>query len=133
MKVLDAAAFINSALVDAGGCATTREVIEELRSLPARSVADAAIVAGKLRIMQPSQGSVMKVKEKAGEIGSSHKLSPADLSVAALALDTGATIVTDDWTLQNLAAHLGVPFEAVGRGRIREKRTFAGAGKPRNH
>lgn len=124
MRVLDASAIINVNQYEYGECYTTQSVIDEIRDAKSRAIATAAIAQHRLRIAEPLSEYVERVRRVARRIGSAHKLSQTDLEIAALALQMGAILVTDDWTLQNLAAHLGIRFEGVVRGSIRRKRTF---------
>ena len=122
--VLDASAFINASLFEQAECFTVSEVVAEIKSAHARAVYSVAREAGQLRVTSPSGSSLLLVQKKALEVGSCKKLSNADKAVIALALDLKAKIITDDWTVQNLAAHLGIKYEGVARGVIREKKTF---------
>ncbi len=45
--------------------------------------------------------------------GDSRRLSETDIEVLALALELGYQIVTDDYSIQNLATVLGVPFRGL--------------------
>jgi UPF0271 protein len=123
-KVLDASAFINASMLEKAECFTTPDVIAELKDIKSKSLAEVAIGQGMLSVRSPSPESIRKVIGKALDVGSEKILSTADLSVMALALELDAVVVTDDWTLQNLAAHFGIPYEGVFRGTIKEKRTF---------
>lgn len=123
--VLDAAAFINAeALEREGECYTVRDVLEELKDFKSRSLAEAAIGEGKLKVLEPEKGDFELVRKKAEFVGSLDVLSLADLKILALALGLKAKIVTDDFTVQNLAAHLGMEYEGVMRGKIKRKKTF---------
>lgn len=124
--VLDAAAFINAEALFGReeDFYTVRDVLEELRDVKSRSLADAAISAGKLTVLEPEKKNVDEVRKAAESVGSAGRLSDADVKVLALALELGAKIITDDYTVQNLAAHLGLEYEGVMRGKIAKKRVF---------
>ena len=124
--VLDAAAFINAEALFGRDedFYTVRDVLEELRDVKSRSLADAALSAGKLRILEPEKKNVELVRKKAGLVGSAGRLSDADVKILALALELGARIITDDYTVQNLAAHLKLEYAGVMRGKIERKRVF---------
>ena len=49
---------------------------------------------------------------KSGDIG---RLSPVDITVLALALDVNGTVMTDDYSIQNTARIMGIPYRAVGQ------------------
>ena len=76
---------------------------------------NAAVENKKLRIKEPSEEFVNKVKEASKTVGDVSFLSEADLQVLALALEIkseGKTplIVTDDYSIQNVANQISVEF-----------------------
>ena len=73
---------------------------------------------GDLRIQEPSSQSRKRIEGAAGETGDRGQLSSADMSIVALALDLKDSgeepvIVSDDYSVQNLAEHLGLKYEAL--------------------
>lgn len=124
-KILDASALINANSIQIEGeIYTTPSVMEELKELKAQSLAEIASLKGGLQVLRPKEESLEEVKGKAEDIGSTEHLSETDLDVVALALELNGTILTDDYTLQNLAAHLDIEYEGISRGEIKRKRTF---------
>lgn len=97
---------------------TVPEVMEELESDTSRIGFDTTDV----EVRDPSEDTVSKVHQKSDEINSA--TSTADERLLALALELGATLVTDDKGLQNLAAHLEVEFESYMGDEIDEKRAW---------
>jgi UPF0271 protein len=77
-----------------------------------------------LRVSEPSPMSLKKVKDAASRTGDSTRISPTDAEVLALALDLQAIVLTDDYSLQNLAAYLSVPYRTVGLKGIKEVRKW---------
>jgi len=76
---------------------------------------NAAVENKKLHIKEPSVDFVKKIKEASKTVGDISFLSEADLQVLALALEiknSGETplIVTDDYSIQNVANQIGVEF-----------------------
>ena len=63
-----------------------------------------------IKVSQATTASLSKVKEAARGTGDSSRLSRTDMEVLALALELRAAVVTDDYSIQNLAAVLGVEF-----------------------
>ncbi|MEM0372437.1 MAG: hypothetical protein QXO69_01145 [archaeon] len=122
--VLDSAAFINSQILEESEAFTTQDVLNELKDARSRSVADAARAKGSLRVSSASEEMTEYVRMVAREIGALKKLSETDVGVVALAFDLHAKLVTDDFSLQNLAAHLNIEYEGVARGKINEKKKF---------
>ena len=77
-----------------------------------------------LTVTPPSSASLEKVKQGAKRTGDDARLSPTDMEVLALALDLKATLLTDDYSIQNLAKVLGVEYRGVGVKSIKEVITW---------
>ncbi|MCS7144602.1 MAG: NOB1 family endonuclease [Archaeoglobaceae archaeon] len=76
-----------------------------------------------LRVESASQESLKMVIEVSNKTGDIHKLSETDLKVLAKALDekekgNEVVLVTDDYSIQNVAMALGINFENVIHPRI---------------
>lgn len=76
----------------------------------------------ELEVVEPSENSLEKVREKSGEIFS--PTSEEDEQALALAMDKSIVLVTDDKALQNLALHLGVDFDSFNTDKVTEKREW---------
>jgi UPF0271 protein len=80
-----------------------------------------------LTIQTPSQEALRKVKKTAQKTGDDRRLSPADIEILALAIDlnqepdTDTAILTDDYSIQNVAAVLGVRFLGFSQNIITQK------------
>ena len=77
-----------------------------------------AVESGRLKIFEPSQKSLNQVKASAASVGDSFFLSETDMQVLALALKIKARgdsplIVTDDYSIQNVAKQLGLEFVSL--------------------
>ena len=77
-----------------------------------------ALENGKLKVKAPSEEFLNKVKASASKVGDSFILSETDIQLLALALELKATgytpqIVTDDYSIQNVATQLGIEFLAL--------------------
>lgn len=105
---------------------TTPAVYEEVEHIKGRQEAVRALVdAGKLTVMSPDAIRVGSAREAARETGDLPNLSVQDLSVLALAIQTGQSIITDDYAVSNVAKMLGiVVFPVMTRG-IRTVGTWA--------
>ena len=122
--VLDSAAFINSTVFESGEAFTTQAVLNELKDMKSKLVADSARAGGSLRVSSASKEMTEHVRTIAKEIGSLKKLSDVDIGIVSLAFELHAKLITDDFSLQNLAAHLNVDYDGVARGKIKEKKKF---------
>ncbi len=124
-EILDASAIINTdTLQSKEKMYTTPSVMKELKNIESKSLGEAAIAQGNLKVIKPSKKHIKKIKEKAREIGSDENLSKTDIEVLALALQEKQKLVTDDYTMQNLAAHLELEYEGLTRGEINKKKKF---------
>ena len=112
-SVIDAAIFIQG--IDVEGF-TTPKVVEEVIDPESRLFLEGLINAGKVRVLVPSRESVEAVREAARRTGELEELSEADIEILALAYELKATLLTDDYNLQNIAKTLGIPFKTLKHG-----------------
>ncbi|MDH7508899.1 MAG: nucleic acid-binding protein [Methanomassiliicoccales archaeon] len=71
----------------------------------------------KIKITHPSTTSLEAVRLAAQKTGDTHKLSDTDIEVLALAFDLKATILTEDYSIQNVARTMGIDYiNIVTRG-----------------
>ena len=95
---------------------TVPRVVEEVRSREGRYRLSALPT---LSILSPSRASLAAVEKAVSDTGDS--LSRADKEVVALALDLGGEVVSDDYSIQNVCRHLGIPFRPLFTGGIKKK------------
>lgn len=92
---------------------------EELKSNSMRKMRfNAAVENGRIRIIEPAPEFIKKVKETATLAGDSFYLSITDIQVLALAMElktrgNNPRIVTDDYSIQNIAKKLDVNFVSM--------------------
>jgi UPF0271 protein len=77
-----------------------------------------AIESGKLKVRAPRKEHLDSAKAFASKLGDSYLLSKADTQLLALALELktegyAPKIVTDDYSIQNVAVKIGVQFLAL--------------------
>lgn len=111
-RVLDTSALMSGRRF-AGELLTTDDVLNELRRLKALTPELASFLDVKVRVVSPSRESLEAVRTASEDTGDAHRLSPTDLGLLAAAFQLKATIVTDDYSIQNLARVLGVSHEPV--------------------
>ena len=98
---------------------TVPKVEEEiLRNSMIKMRFETALESSKVRVKSPTEEFFDSAKASASKVGDSFKLSEADMQLLALALELkseGYTpqIVTDDYSIQNVAAQIGIEFLAV--------------------
>jgi UPF0271 protein len=68
------------------------------------------LIDAGLRIMAPSQKSIQQVHESARKTGDINRLSEPDMELLSLALELDGVIMTNDYSIQNLASELKIPF-----------------------
>jgi len=78
------------------------------------------LLATKVRVLSPSERSLQRVSKEAEQTGDSRRLSPTDKELLALALDLGYELLSDDYSIQNLARVLGVPCKGMDQRGIAE-------------
>jgi UPF0271 protein len=83
-----------------------------------------AIDSGKLKMKAPDKSFLEQVKAAATTVGDAFFLSDADLQVLALALELktqgySPLIVTDDYSIQNVANQMGIDFTSLATFGIR--------------
>jgi UPF0271 protein len=77
-----------------------------------------AIESGKVKVKTPSENFSNLAKESANRVGDSFFLSETDMQVLALALELRAqkctpSIITDDYSIQNVATKAGIDFVSL--------------------
>jgi UPF0271 protein len=97
---------------------TTPKVETEMRDSMSALRFSTALESGKLKIVMPSPEFLKKVKTSATTVGDAFYLSETDMEILALALELKAAgnnpkIVTDDYSIQNVATQMGVEFVSL--------------------
>lgn len=114
--VLDASAFIAGFKPLSEECYTLSEVVAELKS-EARLKTGLSLQEGSLRLIEPEERHIEKVKRVAQGSGDTARLSETDIKLLACALrlkEEGAVaIVTDDYSVQNVAKLLDIEFAST--------------------
>ncbi|MFC7176914.1 NOB1 family endonuclease [Halosegnis marinus] len=122
MRVLDASAFIDDYTTD-DEVVTVPSVREELTDDSSGYRFDALEGAG-MRLHVPGDGPREQVERAARTTGDFTELSDVDLRLLAAAFELGATLVTDDYAMQNVAEELDVSVDAVAKEGIEEQRDW---------
>ena len=107
--VLDAGAIFSR--IDADNAFTTGEVCTEIRDAESLQHLERLLASRKLAVRTPSPESLSAVRAAVSRTGDT--LSVPDMSVIALARDISATVVTDDYGVQNVAASLGIAWSSA--------------------
>lgn len=123
MRVLDASALLTGRQFP-GDQATVPGVLRELRRHGMTPQLE-AVLDTQVRVLSPGSKACDRVRAASESTGDAHRLSPTDRDLLALALELGATLVTDDYSVQNLARILGIPYEPILTPGIRETWTWS--------
>ncbi len=98
---------------------TTSIVAGEVKDRENREKLEASLETGRIEILDPPEEAFKHAEKTARRLGVNRKLSPADISVAALAhhleqeLGCSVTVFTDDYTLQYLLHEMSIEFRAL--------------------
>ena len=106
-------------------CYTTKAVYDEIEHIKKSYYRlEALIDAGNLTIREPDQSFVKKVIYCANNTGDKGRLSLADLTVIALALQMDRTLISDDYAIGNVSANLKVQVKSISFKGIKELRKW---------
>lgn len=122
-RVLDASALLTGRQFP-GELATVPGVLRELRRHGMTPPLE-AVLETQVRVLSPGLEAQERVRAASESSGDAHRLSPTDRELLSLALDLGATLVTDDYSIQNLARLLGIPYEPILTPGIRDTWTWS--------
>ncbi|MFC7135617.1 NOB1 family endonuclease [Halobaculum litoreum] len=118
MEVLDSSAFIHGYDSD-DDTASVPAVQAELNGETALRF-DAEEGAG-MHVHVPGEGALGRVRRAAEETGDAAELSDTDLRLLAAAFELDATLVTDDYAMQNVAERMDVGVRVIARDGIDEE------------
>lgn len=109
--ILDASVFFSEIPVEEPAY-TTPSVVMELSDIHARCRFEALVAAG-LSVREPRKEDLLRVDATARRTGDTEVLSGTDRDILALALELQATLVTDDFAVQNVAHRLGIETRSI--------------------
>jgi len=106
---------------------TTPEVSEELKPGGRDYQNFQFLLEMGLEIRSPLKKSIDFIRKKAEETGDLERLSSADIQILSLAVDINsnkdleAVILSDDYSIQNVASNLNIKFQSISqRGILKE-------------
>ncbi len=123
MIVPDSSFFIEQRSLPPDESAVTVPGVRDELKDTSRFRFDAATGKG-MRLETPSDEAVRAVRNTAEETGDASVLSDVDVRLVALAYEEEATLVTDDYAMQNVASRLGVETRGAGKDEIEEERDW---------
>jgi UPF0271 protein len=122
---LDATAFYQGFHLHSNNtCITTGLVFEEISHIQEKfSVLESLISNKRIVILEPNEKTIKMIKSIITKIGET-RLSKADISIIALAKESNATLVTDDFAICNLAKTLAIELLNLGTKGIKDTRKW---------
>ncbi|MCL2288127.1 MAG: ribonuclease VapC [Candidatus Bathyarchaeota archaeon] len=105
---------------------TVPKVYDEIKTISMSQVRfNTAIESGKVKIKIPQEEYLNKIRTSASKIGDSYLLSETDIQLLALALELKTEgeypeIITDDYSIQNVAKQNNIDFYALTTFGIRQ-------------
>jgi UPF0271 protein len=118
--VLDASAILSGKDISSQEkLYTSPLIVEEIAHGRMRRHLDYLMEAG-LEVLTPSERALIKVKKTAVDSGDIGRVSKADIEVLALARELEAVLLTDDYSIQNLASILKIEFQGIAQEGITE-------------
>jgi UPF0271 protein len=122
MHVLDTTAFITE-YHTADDTATVPSVRDELEGESVYRYD--AMEGADMYVHLPEGGTTERVRRAAENTGDGAVLSDTDVSLLATAFELDATLVTDDYAMQNVASRLDVNAEVIAQDGIAEERDWS--------
>ncbi len=100
---------------------TCNHVLGEVVNSRVRRLIEGLKEGGVLKVFEPDDVYVNHIVKLSREWGEFEKLSIADIHVLSLAYqlrDAGedVTVLTDDYSIQNILSHLGISYKVLRRG-----------------
>ena len=110
---------------------TTPLVFEEIKHIKkSHDAVQTLIDLDRLKIVEPEQKNTSFVVEKAKQTGDLPDLSKEDVSILALCVQLNGELVTDDYTVSNVAKHLNlkvIPIMTKGISKVLDSIYFCPA------
>ena len=116
MPVLDTAALLHWPVEKIAGNLVANSQMAELENLsPERAM---LVEALDLRWESPDTKDAEIAAAKTGDLP---RLSPVDLDVIAIAINSNETLYTDDYSMQNVCRFLGLDFQPVSNQKSKKQ------------
>jgi UPF0271 protein len=95
------------------------KILDELKHGKMKMRLDFLIESG-LKVISPSEKAKEEVKQAAEKTGDVARVSEADIEILSLAKELEAVLLSDDYSIQNLASKLGVEYRGIAQDGITE-------------
>jgi UPF0271 protein len=124
---LDAGAFYTGLVFQssANRYCTTEPVFDEIKHIKkSHGAIEALVESDRLQILSPDKKSVEKVTSAARRTGDHVRLSEADISILALALQLDIILITNDYAVANVAMTMKIPVKSLASKGITQTRKW---------
>ena len=127
--ILDTSAILSGKPINLDNClmVTTSNITNELKPGGRDYNSFNYLLEKGLILQNPSKESIKKIFDISSKTGDKDRLSSIDIEILALALDINKYsekepfILTDDYSIQNVANFLKIKFEAINQSGITKK------------
>ncbi len=116
--VLDASAIIGGFISKKTANFVTASVINEIKDFNSKINLETALEDGSIKIIEPDPSDLKEVKNVINRSGDILRLSSVDINLVALGFklkreSKDPTVVTDDYSMQNVLKIVGIPYRSV--------------------
>ena len=114
-KILDASAFYAGVpFRSSNNFYTTSLVYDEIKHIKKdHDVIGILLDTNRLKIREPDRQSIIKAEYAAEKTGDLPQLSKQDISVLALSIELNSEIISDDFSISNVAKNLGLKISPI--------------------
>ena len=114
-KILDASAFYAGVpFRSSNNFYTTTLVYDEIKHIKKNHDAIGTLLdTNRLKIREPDNESTIKAESAAKKTGDLPQLSKQDMSVLALSIELNGEIISDDFSISNVAKNLGLKISPI--------------------
>ncbi|HUU49130.1 MAG TPA: nucleotide-binding protein [Nitrosopumilaceae archaeon] len=121
-RILDASAFYAGIpFGSVNDCYTTSMVYEEIKHIKKNhEVLETLLETSRLKIREPNQEAMDLAITAAKNTGDYQQLSKPDLSIIALCIDLEGQLITDDFSISNVAKNLGLKISPIMTSGIKD-------------
>ena len=124
---LDAGAFYSGVVFLSSSLqyCTTQAILDEVKHIKkSHGAIEALLESNTLQIVNSDRKNIEKVVAAARRTGDYQKLSEADISIIALALQLEIVLVTNDYAVANVATTLKIPVKSLASKGITHTRRW---------
>jgi endoribonuclease Nob1 len=124
---VDAGAFYTGLVFQSSASryCTTETVFDEVKHIKkSQGAIEVLLESNSLQIINPDKKSIEKVFSAARRTGDYPRLSEADISIIALALQLEVPLITDDYAVANVAATMKIPVKSLATRGITHTRKW---------